>query len=97
MFDFFILALISINLGFSVSYSSVRNFVQAHHAFSSQVKLEIGRYAAECGIDAAQKHYTTKLNKSISTALIRKFRRIYLRMTPASQLGQHRYQLYICV
>ena len=90
--------MISLNfyLGFSVSYSSVRNFVQAHHAFSSQLKLEIGRYAAECGIDAAQKFYTTKLNKSISTALIRKFRRMYLRMSPANQLSHHRFLLEFC-
>lgn len=72
----------------------MRNFVQAHHAFSSQTKAEIGRYAAECGIDAAKNLYASKLNKSISTALVRKFRRMYLRITPASQLIHPRYYLY---
>ncbi|XP_057370368.1 uncharacterized protein LOC130691442 [Daphnia carinata] len=76
----------STSLGFPVSYSSVRNFVQAHHAFSSQLKAEIGRHAAECGLDATQKLYSTKLEKTISISLIRKFRRMYLRMTPANQL-----------
>ena len=68
-----------------MSYSSVRNFVQAHQAFTPQMKEEMGRYAAECGVDAAQKHYVAKLNKPVSTALIRKFRRMYLRMVPTSQ------------
>lgn len=76
--------------GYPVSYSSVRNFVQAHQAFTSQMKEEIGRYATECGVDAAQKHYTAKLNKSISTALIRKFRRMYLRAVPANPIAQRR-------
>uniref|UniRef100_A0A0P6D7J8 RNA-directed DNA polymerase n=1 Tax=Daphnia magna TaxID=35525 RepID=A0A0P6D7J8_9CRUS len=76
----------STSLGFPVSYSSVRNFVQAHHAFSSQLKAEIGRHAAECGLDATQKLYSTKLEKTISISLIRKFRRMYLRITPANQL-----------
>lgn len=77
-------------IGFHVSYSTVRNFVQAFQSFTTQMKEEIGRYAAECGIEAAQKHYSAKLNKTISAALVRKFRRMYHRMMLVSQSPSHR-------
>ena len=75
----------AIEIGFPVSYSSVRNFVHSHNSFSPQLKEEIGRYAAQCGIDATQKLYATKLSRPLSVALIRKFRRMYLRVTTGNQ------------
>jgi hypothetical protein len=94
-FSFFsFIILFNIFLGFPVSYSSVRNFVQGHYVFPSQTKLEIGRYAAECGIENAQKFYSAKLNKTISESMIKRFRRIYYRTTPAG--GHHKYNKGNC-
>lgn len=67
-----------------MSESSVRNFVKSYSAFSSQLKQEIGRYAAQCGVEATQKLYTVKLGRPISLNLILKFRRLYLGITAAA-------------
>lgn len=61
------------------------------------MKEEIGRYAAQCGIEATQKLYSTRLNKTISVGLIRKFRRMYLGITAKSQGTIQRYLEFLIV
>lgn len=69
-------------LGTTVSESTIRNLVKIYKAFTPALKDKIGRFAVNCGVEAASTTFSHLLKRDVSQFLVQKFRTIYLNKHP---------------
>ena len=68
-------------LGNPLSESTIRNFVKTRMIYSDETKEEIGKNAAEFGLEACLKMYSTKL-PSLNRPIVKRFKDFFMRNHP---------------
>ena len=68
-------------LGNPLSESTIRNFVKTRMIFSDETKEEIGKNAAEFGLEACLKMYSAKL-PSLNRPIIKRFKDFFMKKNP---------------
>lgn len=63
--------------GRSVATSSVRNFVRSHRLLTQQLRMEIGQYALQHGVQQAALLYGQQLQSTLKLGVVRRYMREY--------------------